>query len=51
MKKFISSKIVSLALVFAMALMTAGCGASDGGASKTRLQAIMSVAAHPERKS
>ncbi len=33
MKKFISSKIVSLALVFAMALMTAGCGASDGGAS------------------
>lgn len=33
MKKFISSKIVSLALVLAMVLMTAGCGASEGGAS------------------
>lgn len=33
MKKFISSKTVSLALVFAMVLMTAGCGASEGGAS------------------
>lgn len=33
MKKFISSKIVSLALVLAMALMAAGCGASDGGVS------------------
>lgn len=33
MKKFISSKTVSLALVFAMVLMTAGCGASEGGTS------------------
>ena len=33
MKKFINSKIVSLALVFAMVFMTAGCGASDGGTS------------------
>lgn len=33
MKKFISSKIVSLALVFATALMMAGCGVSDGGTS------------------
>lgn len=33
MKKFISSKTVSLALVFAMVLMMAGCGASEGGAS------------------
>lgn len=33
MKKFISSKIVSLVLVLAMVLMTAGCGASEGDAS------------------
>ena len=33
MKKFISSKIVSLVFVFVMALMVAGCGASDGGTS------------------
>ncbi|MBD5458260.1 MAG: ABC transporter substrate-binding protein [Lachnospiraceae bacterium] len=33
MKEFISSKMVSLALVLAMALMMVGCGASEGGAS------------------
>lgn len=33
MKKFISSKLVSLAFVFVMALMMAGCGASGGGAA------------------
>lgn len=33
MKKFISSKVVSLALVFTMALMMAGCGASGGNAA------------------
>lgn len=33
MKKFISSKTVSLALAFAMMLMTAGCGASNGDVS------------------
>jgi len=39
MKKLIGNKTAGLALVLAMALMAAGCGASDGGASDNGLSA------------